>query len=305
MEIGLPSWIDRSGKAVALGLGSLALAVLCACQPITPPPPAPAATSIPAAVQGEPAAAGLGKIRESWASSKHAKTYVIQEGKNNDCARCHSPLNWMPTSMDDMPATCASCKFNISTPKPVAEAEWKSVSCEQCHRADKGAVSSEVAWLNAAVAQYDTSADPYQAVKSSNELCEKCHRDGFKIDLGTSAHAGKTCTDCHDAHSTQATCSTDTCHANVTKADKPLPGHDAAHAKVTCSACHDAAKLQVGPTADASRWVTWRSSPVSSKQELGPFASHNMQRQVECSRCHFEGNTWGLASGKSYTPGAK
>lgn len=230
-----------------------------------------------------------------WKSSKHANTFVADtEGKNNECARCHAPLNWMPTAIEDIPSTCQTCKFNMPAPKPVAQTDWKNIGCEQCHRTEKGTVTKQVAWLNAAIAQFDTNADPYEPVKSNAELCEKCHRGAFQINVGKTVHATLSCTDCHNPHSASASCTDSKCHSAVLKPAQPIPGHDAEHAKVACAACHDASKLEVGPTGDQSQWSTFQTLDIGGKKNRAPYVSHNLQRTVDCVRCHSSGNPWGL-----------
>ncbi len=260
-------------------------AIASACQPLPSPGGAPTAAPATPTLPADP---GQLAVRQAWESGKHASTYVIEEDKNNDCARCHSPLSWIPTSPEDMPATCASCKFTIKTPKPVAKADWRNIGCEQCHKVEKEVLTKQVAWLNTAIGQFDTTADPYEPVQSNTELCAKCHRGGYEIALGTRAHAGKGCTDCHNAHSTKANC------ANCHPALKEAAGHDKAHAAVNCVACHDASGLKVGPTQDKKTWLTFRPADPRGKPGDSPYVSHDLQRKVDCARCHFPNNPWGL-----------
>ena len=238
-------------------------------------------------------------IFQAWQNSKHAATFILSsDGSNNDCARCHSPYNWIPTANEDIPATCASCKFTIKIPKPVAKTDWKSIECNICHRVENGNVGSQVFWLNAAIAQFDTTKDPYEAVTSNTQLCEKCHKDSnpffYKIDMGSTAHIGKQCTACHDAHVLKASCTAAGCHADILTPAKPIEGHDAAHANVNCVACHDASGLKVGPVEGQKTWLTFRTTEVQGKKSTSSYLSHNLQKKVDCARCHFVGNTWGL-----------
>jgi len=76
-------------------------------------------------------------IVEAWTGSNHADTYVLNpDGVNNSCARCHSPLNWLPTEKADLPQSCQSCivPFELAEPdESVVEADWRSVECDMCH----------------------------------------------------------------------------------------------------------------------------------------------------------------------------
>ena len=270
----------------------LALALVSACQaPVAPTKEPPRPTPIPpAATPGQPSA------QTAWQGGAHAATFV--EGENNDCARCHAPMNWTPTDPADMPATCASCKFTIKTPKPVAKADWQSVTCDVCHVVENKALTSKVARLNAAIAQFDSSQSPYEAVRTPDDLCAGCHADirGMKYgrSMGSAAHASLGCTKCHDAHSLAASCIAAGCHPGVLTPAKPIAGHDAAHAAVSCGACHDASGLKAGPVEGSKAWSTFRASDARGKAVATAYTSHALQKKADCARCHFSGNPWGL-----------
>ena len=279
--------MTRVRLCIFLGMSLLvASALLTACQePVAPTKEA--ARPTPVLETASPAQTG---IQAAWQGSGHSKTFV--EGENNTCARCHSPMTWTPTDPADMPPTCASCKFTIKTPKPVQQADWQAVTCEVCHKVANGALTSEVVWLNAAIAQFDSSQTPYEAVATSSDLCRKCHADvgglHYGRDLGTGAHSSFTCTKCHNAHSTKANCAD--CHQSL----KAVAGHDKEHAAVNCVACHDASALKVGPTQDKKTWLTFKPTDPRGKPGDTPYVSHNLQRQVDCARCHYAGNPWNL-----------
>ena len=110
-----------------------------------PPPPPPSSSLIDDPDQQD--------ILATWAASAHADTYVLAvNGLNNTCARCHAPLNWLPTDKADLPQTCQNCvvPFELSEPdEPVLEAAWNSVECDICHVivkfGDKGTVTAGTA----------------------------------------------------------------------------------------------------------------------------------------------------------------
>jgi hypothetical protein len=284
------------GRSLVVCAALLLLTVLAsACQaPVAPATPTPAPTPIIAA---SPQQSG---IQDSWGKSRHAATFVVSDdGSNNICSRCHSPGNWTPTDPADMPATCASCKFTIKTPKPITKEEWKAIPCEQCHRVEQNVLSPKIAFLNTAISQFETGTDPYEDVSTNRELCEKCHTDhgGFhyQVDLGKGPHSSFDCTKCHDPHVVAASCTAAGCHPDALKPAKAIAGHDAAHASVTCAACHDAAGLKVGPTDGKKNWVTFRISTPGGKPGQTAYVSHNLQRTVDCARCHYPKNPWGIS----------
>ena len=278
---------------VLLMLGGLLLA---GCQPAAVPPQA-----------GEPPAATealeLPAIQAAWKSSPHADTYDLSKGPNTYCARCHSPQNWDPAAVIDPPPNCVSCKFSFeqemryAAGNPlVAEQNWKDIGCETCHPVEESVVQADLAWL-------DGETGTRATVGSPTELCEFCHTDTETLrhrrNLGSAAHAGFTCVDCHDAHSTAASCTTVGCHPAL-DAGNPIPGHDDDHASVACVACHDAAGLAVEPVEGEAVWMTRRTTSLLGRETTQVYQSHSLQGPVDCARCHFDGNAWGL----SVQPGA-
>lgn len=292
-------------------------------------------------------------IEQLWRGSVHAHTYAEEKGPNTYCARCHSPENWDPAATIGTPPNCVSCKFPFdekmrvapSNP-PVPEASWQNIGCEICHPVTGGAVQASVSWLN-------TSTGYRENVADNSALCAHCHKDTDTLrharNLGTSAHISFVCTDCHDPHSTQASCTEAACHADEpVPLPTPLPehvdqkdthqckechpsvderhmnvleepptacfdchghlfgggssslmqeGHSDAHTGVACVACHDATGLEVGPVADGSHWITFRITELLGRTSNEPYQSHNLQRDVDCSRCHYANNPWDLSSG--------
>lgn len=227
-----------------------------------------------------------------WQEGAHASTFVLDEqDQNSTCARCHAPVNWLP-SMDDMPESCMACKFEVDPPPPVIpEGEWTHVECKVCHKYKKDVLQPEAVWLEIA------AIEEYIEVASVTELCDKCHLAGG-LEAHASIrvagdHAGYDCTDCHDAHSTQASCGGVDCHPTQMDGSEGIVGHDADHASVSCSACHDAAGMSVGPAVESGLWLTYLP-----ETEIA-MTSHETQRSVDCSRCHFAGNTWGLSTATS------
>jgi hypothetical protein len=236
-------------------------------------------------------------IQLNWESGAHSDTFVVSdEGNNSTCARCHAPIIWVP-AVEDMPESCSSCKFEVEQPPPyLAQEEWRPIECQVCHEADGDDVEPEIAWLEIA------QIEEYEEVAGVDELCQKCHMANeitghFSVTVGGD-HIGYSCTDCHDAHSTVASCGGEGCHAEPSES---VIGHDNAHAEVLCVACHDASNMQVGLDPDTSLWTTFIGS--EGDEGLRPFTSHTTQASVDCGRCHYVDNPWGLSElGSSPNP---
>jgi len=235
-------------------------------------------------------------IQENWENYAHADTFVVDaDGNNNSCARCHAPANWFP-SIDEMPESCFACKFEVSDPPPyVEESVWENISCNVCHLVDKkNNIEPGYTYLEVA------AIEEYSAVATTTELCQKCHIDidlpGHKVaDLG-GAHADYTCTACHDAHDTKVSCSSDGCHNDVIDPAVPIPGHDADHEIVLCVACHDASGMDVGFSEELGGWTTLISDSSEAEESFKALTSHNLVKEADCERCHFEGNPWNLST---------
>lgn len=262
-------------------------------EPASPDMPVSEGSPAGTPLDGSPVEPSPDSIQSLWAASPHGNSYELDDaGTNSTCARCHAPVNYVP-SMDDMPESCAACKFEVEPPPPlIAETDWVNVSCNVCHQVRRGEVDPEYAWLSI------PPIEEYEELATTTELCVKCHTpvnvlDHYGIEVAGD-HAGYTCTQCHDPHSTIASCSTSVCHPEVADPAAPIAGHDAAHAAVTCVACHDASGLDVRPD-DEGGWFTYQPG------SLIPAASHNIVRQALCERCHYSNNPWNLSPEVSST----
>lgn len=235
--------------------------------------------------------------QELWQASPHAETYVLAaDGTNSTCARCHAPINFVPT-LEDIPEGCLTCKFEVEPPPPlIVEEEWSPIECRVCHETTgSGDVQAGYAWLEIA------QIDEYAAVESTTELCQKCHTaydspDHIDTDiLVEGAHEDMPCTDCHDAHDTASSCSTEGCHVTLEESDTPVAGHDDEHQAVSCEACHDAGGMDVGPSEeDDGTWLTFDPGSLDEAGNPMSLSSHNIQLETDCERCHFADNPWDL-----------
>jgi hypothetical protein len=258
--------------------------------PATPGPTLDAPNTTQDLVQSAPALTPE-DVSINWQTGPHSKTFVAgDEGKNSDCARCHAPVEFIP-SMDDIPDSCFTCKFTIEPPPPIIpQEEWSHVDCQVCHEVKKGVIQKGIAWLEIA------QIGEYSKVNSSTELCQKCHigvnvpgHKGIEVD---GVHAEMTCTQCHDPHTTTAGCGAAGCHPDVFSSI--TAGHIAEHTSISCAVCHDGAGLEMGVD-DAGQMVTLLTIESGGEVMVQPFTSHNISQSVDCERCHFQGNPWNLA----------
>jgi hypothetical protein len=234
------------------------------------------------------------------------------------------PVTTTPSQTATVPATIQpSPTYGIMQQKPAEWMAWESgahassggTECKTCHEVVNGQLAGEAAW-------YDQGTGGYVSIEDTNEICGKCHTDRQMLGLGDQTHSGFSCTTCHDAHSLRASCTNPGCHSDLDRVNPlalpfvhpargncsqagchevvfvtPTPGpsevlaitwnhHDGHHLSVSCAACHDAGGLGVGKLDNI--WVTMDSSTTEY------YPSHNIQRSVDCNRCHFPDNPWGL-----------
>ena len=230
----------------------------------------------------------------AWESSSHAQTYSLEKGAYDDCARCHSPENWNTAVTTDPPIDCTSSDFSSESAVspapanvPISEDEWQDIGCEVCHRMEEGVADSEILWLNMRTNNYET-------VTSATVLCEKCHADSETWQHGRhisdSVHADFTCTDCHDAHTTAASCTSAGCHTDfTTRYPELIPEHTDQVDDQECTECHSSVadihmnKLDETPVA----CLDCHEFQMGEYAQVRYQAAHsNIHTTVTCIACH-------------------
>jgi hypothetical protein len=185
------------------------------------------------------------------------------------------------------------------------------VECKDCHSVENGIVVD-------ALREGNPQTGQDEAGLGEDSICSQCHR----VTSFGSAHPDFSCGDCHDPHVVKVFCTDSGCHSNIPAVFYELPAtptgghptngssfcgggnchsvatavaqtsgsiHGPAHAFVNCEACHDRNLMKAGPSTEDGRWILLHENG----SEL-PF-SHDLQHEVDCSRCHFENNPWGLS----------
>jgi hypothetical protein len=272
------------------GCGPYLLPVTPSELPDTKPPVVHVPTAPVAPVTDDPEEITVDQL---WQTSAHGDSYVSGDPDNNACAKCHAPWNYLPSTSAELPKDCLSCKFTLPAPESIPADKWTSIPCDICHKVTDGAADPAVYWVNAIIIDF-SDEDPYEPMDTSTELCVQCHKDegdfNYARDMGSQLHQDKECADCHDSHGLSADCTT--CHedaltpTNDNRLAHGTPGHE----KVSCAACHDAAGLVVEPGADG----IWQPQRDTAMRGAAPDVSHDLQRVVDCARCHYTGNSWGL-----------
>ena len=214
-----------------LFLSFLIFSFLSACQKTPSPQALPTSTTIQTRVETSPTASlpatepdasptadtRFEDARAAWDQSDHNAGYDLEKGPNTYCARCHSPANWDPAAEVDSPPNCVSCKFpqedepRIAEGNPlVPEEDWVGIDCAVCHTNADDELQSSLSW-------YDVKTGYQETIQTPADLCMHCHVNSEPFlfharELGDSVHKGFDCTDCHDPHSTEASCLSSGCH---------------------------------------------------------------------------------------------
>lgn len=200
----------------------------------------------------------------------------------------------------------------------------ETISCEVCHSAVEGALQRELSWI-------DQETGQIEAVSDASKLCIKCHPSQDTADWiakGTPlTHPEYGCIDCHNAHTTQASCTQSACHSDIretlaTSVEKPdghpeegdpnnnyMCGgaachdlvkkalgspiyHQYTHSQVPCTVCHDASGMAVDKEVDLG-WITIANSDQGNDTTKA-LVSHIIGREVTCKKCHSSDNPWSL-----------
>lgn len=222
-----------------------------------------------------------------WSKSRHANTYDSGIGANTTCASCKAPRNYDPDAFAKLAAEdCSACKRDPGQPRPdlsdgvpVAQMDWKSISCDVCHEPVGNSYSTALSFWNVELGKYEPK-------KSSTELCTTCHagQHGFGVIWEQSVspvHTGWECTRCHGSHNAPVKCID--CH-------NPNTGRGAeahkSHSKVDCTACHEASKSVIWQDPYPDSRFYGQYLPQRTAHALRSWPSHNLQTQVDCLYCH-------------------
>jgi hypothetical protein len=276
------------GKRSFFVLIALFFICLVACQSRPDCESVLATATASASATGTPAPLTELQAQNQWQSSQHANSFV-EDGANSNssCARCHSPLDWQPVS-DELPASWQLAGLSgVDQGFTISESEWSAIACEVCHPHKVEGIFDEIAWL-AIPPLMD-----YQDITDARSLCMKCHlqegEQNHKSLIFKGVHQDHLCTDCHDAHSARASC-TSGCHQPFAQECEEIQTHDKPHSDVTCSACHDALGLTIGWNEDIEKWDTFIGGDPREMEDAEPFTSHAIELEVDCDRCHAPGD---------------
>ena len=262
---------------------------------------------------------GVFKGTPTACASCHTKDDAHAGTLGTQCAICHSPSGWKPSTFNHSSSAfqltgkhasvlCASCHINgvfKGTPMDCASCHTKNdphagklgTQCAQCHTTSGWTPST-----------FDHKNSSFQLTgKHTAVTCAQCHKDKFFV--GTPA----TCVSCHgssDPHAGALGAQCETCH--TTAGWKPTTFNHAnsifkltgAHTTVLCASCHADLKFKGTPTtcyachaandhhggkygtncAACHSTTAWK--PATFNHNLSAFPLTGAHINVVCANCH-------------------
>lgn len=132
-----------------------------------------------------------------------------------------------------------------------------------------------------------TTYSPLHIGVSENQICLECHPKGMRLHSMQVVQEGvDDCLSCHQALTIPPE-----------NPETATDGHTIYHKDIHCVACHDASGLAVKPIDGQDQWMAFRTTIIESlgRPKEASYTSHDLQRQVDCERCHFDGNPWEIS----------
>ena len=223
-----------------------------------------------------------------------------EEWENINCETCHQMTNgivqegicWRDVTsgycetVASSTQLCGKCHRNTETlrhQRAIAEggahAELECVSCHNPHSLEaKNCRSCHQVEMQ----EVDMTGDMHAGV-TSNDQCLECHPDAWAgHNMKVKQSGSQDCINCHD----------DLVADMVL--EPVMRGHNQVHEQVPCAVCHDASGMKVGQSEETGEWLLLRQTELLGRTSEEPYTSHAIQREVDCTRCHYPENPWDL-----------
>jgi hypothetical protein len=216
-------------------------------------------------------------IQTMWQAGPHSKWLSGPDPEfGTDCIKCHAPVaNFISAQIPTLSRTSARTATDLTA------------DCRLCHPQISAGSRPEVAWL------VDVEQAQYAPVDAIDKPCKHCHVasgvNGHLFIHLDGVHADFLCTDCHDSHTTVASCSDAGCHQPFRAECEAIQTHDKPHAAASCSACHASGDVEIGWDEERQAWHSFYAMEVEGMIELEGQTSHDLELEVDCERCHTPG----------------
>lgn len=223
-----------------------------------------------------------------------------QDWKGIACATCHTvdqgtltaQLGWknVQTGYTETVAVpsdlCKKCHADTATlrhSRGMSGTVHPDYDCLRCHDPHSTQASCTSSGCHEAVVKSMLNFTPDHASAKTKADCLGCHPKGMQLhSMEINQRGIDDCLSCHGELLT------------ISQQPSTHPGHDTYHKAITCAICHDASGATIARSKDGKTWTTTRTFELLGRKSEQVFVSHNLQRAVTCTRCHFAGNPWGL-----------
>ncbi|HKJ27008.1 MAG TPA: multiheme c-type cytochrome [Anaerolineales bacterium] len=227
---------------------------------------------------------------------------VEEEHWNNiGCEVCHrmngrvadSEFAWYDKStgyyevMQTSTELCEKCHQNseefLMHKREMGEEVHVGFTCTECHDPHDPYVTCGSSSCHSDIAQLRTLSTENHIGITDKSQCLACHPAGMDTHSMELQRTGeKDCLVCHDYF------------ANLGEDDLAPVYHSGVHVDVACEICHDGSSMEIGLMEESEKWVTLREVVLPFREYSKEYKSHNLSLSVDCARCHYKDNEWGL-----------
>jgi predicted CXXCH cytochrome family protein len=248
------------------------------------PPPNCVSCKFPSEAHPRLAEGNLLIAQEEWSNIDCSVCHRMENGVADPAYAWHDNVTGYYETMTTPTELCEKCHLDSETLKHKrvlnGDAHVDFV-CTECHDAHKMSASCDECHT-VSMLELPKFIPEHQDVVT-NQDCNDCHNGAYESHSIVVQETGNDdCMDCHE-------------RLMGRKGLAPVQiGHSMVHATISCVACHDASNMEAGPLEGQAVWVVYRTTDGPFGPSTEPYQSHQLQLTVECDRCHFPGNSWGI-----------
>jgi hypothetical protein len=221
-----------------------------------------------------------------------------EDWENIGCEICHrvlngdveAEINWLDIStnyyetVETSVELCEKCHLTNDTLKHQREFKGsvhETFTCTDCHNPHSTTANCTAGGCHLDFSDKEAVHIEEHLDQINEDDCEECHKGVADIHMNFLEETPTACMDCHSSLMGQ-------------RGEIYQLAHSKIHENLWCVACHDSSNLEVGPLENESEWVVFRLYEVLGQSINEPYKSHQVQLEVNCKRCHFIDNPWGL-----------
>lgn len=223
---------------------------------------------------------------DEWKDIGCESCHMVDEGVVNEQIAWYNAQTNFYETMTDSTSLCEKCHLDNETLRHMRELgtyAHANFTCTTCHDPHSTVANCGAEGCHLDIIQDRLlPSDKHIGIQSMSE-CLTCHPLGLRLHSMETRQIGEE--DCLGCHSN---------FKGLTREDIPPLQHSLIHASVSCTACHDASGYEFGINEETGEWVTYRSVELLGRHYVEAYQSHNLQRYVVCTRCHYEDNPWQL-----------